>query len=216
MSWSCPFHAVQPPLHVPDIFSVCPLHFPCMSRSFVASHFPTSVAPIGFLVRCFPFLPPALPCFHFCPLHVPFSSPFSPFMSRRFPVMSTSYVLPSFPCTSLHFPFAPQYFHQKTRFCPDFRQKEAGTPVSCFLFPVRQRVHVWTQPCVNSDRSHDRSPQTGTSFGTPLKGAQRQGQVPDCLAAFHQQGQPLDSTQQKRSKAWRGKHQVCQCAHLVL
>ena len=46
------------PLHVPDVFSVCPLHFPCVSRSFFASHFPTSpVVPIGFLVLCFPFIP---------------------------------------------------------------------------------------------------------------------------------------------------------------
>ena len=65
MSWSCPFHSFQLPLHVPDIFSVCPCHFPCMSRSFVASHFPTSpVVPIGFIANCF----------HFCPCHVPFVS----------------------------------------------------------------------------------------------------------------------------------------------
>ena len=84
--WSCPFHAFQLPLHVPDIFSVCPLHFPCMSRSFVASHFPTSpVVPIGFLVLCFPFIPPALPLLSFLSLAYPFSSPLFPF---RFPLLS--------------------------------------------------------------------------------------------------------------------------------
>ena len=82
------------------------------------------------------------PRFHFCPFHVPFSSPLFPFHFPLIPVMSTSYFLPSFPCTSLHFPFAPQNFLQKTRFFqrfrkedvnknivfPDFRQKETGNP----------------------------------------------------------------------------------------
>ena len=101
MSWSCPFHAFQLPLHVPDIFSVCPLHFPCMSRSFVASHFPTSpVVPIGFL--CFVSLsfPLHSPCFHCCPLHVPFSSPLFPF---HVPLLSchVDFLFP--PLISLHF-----------------------------------------------------------------------------------------------------------------
>ena len=83
MSWSCPFHSFQLPFHVPVIFSVCPLHCPCMSRSFVASHFPTSpVVPIGFLVLCFSFIPPALPLFAFrslsCPVQFPFVSLSSP------------------------------------------------------------------------------------------------------------------------------------------
>ena len=98
MSWSCPFHSFQLPLHVPVIFSVCPLHFPCMSRSIVASHFPTSPAPLVFV--SVPFMSLSVPlCF--------------PLISRCFPVMSASYFLPSFPCTSLHFPSAPQYFPQK-------------------------------------------------------------------------------------------------------
>ena len=99
-------HSFQLPLHVPVIFSVYPLHFPCMSRSFVASQFPTSpVVPIGCLVFIsVPFMSRSLPlCF--------------PFISRCFPAMSTSYFLPSFSCTSLHFPCAPQHFPQKkTRF----------------------------------------------------------------------------------------------------
>ena len=48
-----------------------------------------------------------------------------PFISRCFPVMSTSYFLPSFPCTSLHFPFAPQYFPQKqTQLFQRFRKED--------------------------------------------------------------------------------------------
>ena len=45
-----------------------------------------------------------------------------PFISRCFPVMSTSYFLPSFPCTSLHFPVAPQYVPQKNTVFPAFSQ----------------------------------------------------------------------------------------------
>ena len=74
---SLPFLSTPP--SCPCHFSVCPLHFPCMSRSFVASHFPTSpVVPIGFLVLCFPFIPPALALF--CLFHVSFSSPLFPFI----------------------------------------------------------------------------------------------------------------------------------------
>ena len=119
MSWSCPFHAVQPPLHVPDIFSVCPLHFPCMSRSFVASHFPTSPVSLSFPLHSPVFI--SVPC-------MSLSDPLCfPFMSRRFPVMSTSYFLPSFPCTSLHFPFAPQYFPQNKR-SPGTQKQTSLTP----------------------------------------------------------------------------------------
>ena len=170
LSWSCPFHSFQFPLHVPVIFSVCPLHFPCVSRSFVASHFPTSpVVPFGFLFFVFLFIP----CNPLVFISVPFMSlsvPLCfPLISRCFPVMSTSYFLPSFPCTSLHFPFAPQYFPPKntvvsgvfakrtsknTELFPDLRQKEAGNPSqqragreirawdSCFATPAPRRLRL--------------------------------------------------------------------------
>ena len=136
MSWSCPFHAVQPPLHVPDIFSVCPLHFPCMSRSFVASHFPTSlVVPIGFLVRCFPFLPPT-PLFSFLSLACPFQFPFvslscpAAFLSCRLPISSPHFL--ALPCIAPLLPNMSIKNHGFPAFSkverPDFRQKEAGTP----------------------------------------------------------------------------------------
>ena len=122
MSRSCPFHSFQLPLHVPDIFSVCPLHCPCMSRSCVASHFPTSpVVPIGFLVPCFPCIPPALPLFHFCPFHVPFSSPLCPF---HFPLLSchVDFLFP--PLISLHFLAFPLGFpSQKKRFSSVFAKR---------------------------------------------------------------------------------------------
>ena len=133
MSWSCPFHSFQLPLHVPVIFLVCPLHFPCVSRSFVASQFPTSpVVPIGCLVLCFPFIPPALPLFSFLSLSCPFQFPF---VSLSFPVAFLSFRLPIFSLISLHFlafPLcSPAFFQrfrkedvQKHRVFPDFRQKE--------------------------------------------------------------------------------------------
>ena len=65
MSCSCPFHSCQLPLHVPVIFSVCPLHFACISRSFVASHFPISR-------RVDWFHSPALPLLSFLSLSCPF------------------------------------------------------------------------------------------------------------------------------------------------
>ena len=156
-SWSCPFHAFQLPLHVPEyvrfIFHVCPV----LSLRVISLHLP-SCRIVSLL------FPLHSPCCHFCALHV-LSVPLCfPFISRCFPVMSTSYVLPSCPCTSLHFPFAPQYFPQKNtvfqRFCnqgvqkhrvfQDFRQKEAGTPNQqrsdrgnrawdpCFATPARR------------------------------------------------------------------------------
>ena len=74
---------MQLPLQVPDIFSVCPLHFPCMFRSFVASHFPTSpVVLIGVLVLRFPLSPPALSLFSFLSRACPFQFPF---VSLSFP-----------------------------------------------------------------------------------------------------------------------------------
>ena len=94
MSWSCPFHASNS-LFMSLTFSVCSLHFPCVSRSFVASHFPTCpVVPIGFLVLCVPFIPPALPLFAFlsfaCPFQFPFVSLLFPaaFLSCRLPIFS--------------------------------------------------------------------------------------------------------------------------------
>ena len=135
MSWSCPFHTFQLPLQVPDIFSVCPLHFPCMSRSFVASHFPTSpVVPIGVLVLRFPLIPPALPLFSFLSLACSFRFPF---VFRCFPVMSTSYFLPSFPCTPLHFPPCSPIFPAKNDVFPAFLQLGRPKTQSCSRFSAK-------------------------------------------------------------------------------
>ena len=190
MSWSCPFHSFQLPLHVPVIFSVCPLHFPCMFRSFVASHFPTSpVVPIGFLVLCFPFIPLHSLCFHFCPFHVPFSSPLFPF---HFPLLSchVDFLFP--PLISLHFlafpVCSPVYPAKKTRIFqrfrkedvnkhrvfPDFRQKEAGNPNQqragrgiCDTGSPEDYVHQITARCVGDP---PRNPTYQTSGGRRVRG----------------------------------------------
>ena len=144
MSWPCPFHSFQLPLHVPDIFSVCPLHFPCMSRSFVASHFPTSpVVPIGFIALCFPVIPPALPSFSFLSLSCPFQFPF---VSLSFPVAFLTCGLPissphflALPCISPLLPSISRKKHcfssifakrtsKKHRVFPDVLPKKAGHP----------------------------------------------------------------------------------------
>ena len=141
---SMPFN---PPFMSLTFSPVCPLHCPCMSRSFVASHFPTShVVPIGFLVRCFPCPSetlPAIACFDFCPLHVPFSSLL---FACHVPLLSchVNFLFP--PPISLHFlafPLCSPIFLAKKHgvssvfvirtlkkhsVFPDFRQREAGTP----------------------------------------------------------------------------------------
>ena len=94
--------------YVRFIFHVCPV-------------LSSPVVPIGFLVLCFPFIPLHSPCFVSlsfpCTPLVFISVPVMslsvplcfPFVSRCFPIMSTFYFPPSFPWTSLHFPFARQY-----------------------------------------------------------------------------------------------------------
>ena len=106
------------------IFSACPCHFPCMSRSFVASHFPISpVVPIGFIALCFPVIPPAPPSFSFLSLSCPFQFPF---VSLSFPVAFLTCGLPissphflAFPCIS---PLLPSISRKKTVF-PSFSQR---------------------------------------------------------------------------------------------
>ena len=150
MSWSCPFHSFQHLLHVPDIFSVCPLHFPCMSRSFAASHFPTSpVVPIGFLVLCFPFILPALPLFSFLSLSCPFQFPFVSlsfpvaFLSCRLPISSPHFL--ALPCIS---PLLPSMSRKNNTVFPVFSQR--GRPKTQSFFQIfgkrRQETQTSNEP----------------------------------------------------------------------
>ena len=131
--------------------------FPYISRR--ADWFPCAL---------FPFHSPGTPpCCHFCPLHV-LSVPLCfPFISRCFPVMSTSYSSPHFlalPCISpllpnisrkkTHFPAFLQLGRPKPQSFPDFRQKETGTPNQqragrgnrawdpCFATPAPRRLRL--------------------------------------------------------------------------
>ena len=172
MSWSCPFHSFQLPLHVPDISSVCPCHFPCMSRSFVASHFLTSpVVPIGFIALCFPVIPPALPSFSFLSLSCPFQFPF---VSLSFPVafLACGLFLPSFPCTSLHFPFAPQYSRQNTLFFQRFRKEQSFSRFSLALPCISRhpKTQSFFQIFCNSKQETQtiKKPAGGIEPGTPV------------------------------------------------
>ena len=124
-----------------------------VSRSCVASHFPTSpVVPIGFLVFCFPFIPPALPVFSFLSLSCPFQFPFVSlsfpvaFLSCRLPISSPHFL--ALPCIS---PLLPQYFPQKIAVFPAFSQR--GRPKTqslfrnrawdpCFATPVPRRLRL--------------------------------------------------------------------------
>ena len=137
MSWSCPFHAVQPPLHVPDIFSVCPLHFPMYVPFFRRESFPyISRRADWFPCALFPFPSPCTPLFSFLSLACPFQFPFvslacpAAFLSCRLPISSPHFL--ALPCIS---PLLPNISIKKHGFPafsqlgrPNFRQKEAGTP----------------------------------------------------------------------------------------
>ena len=170
MCWSCPFHAFQLPLHVPDIFSVCPLHFPCMSRSFVASHFPTSpVVPIGFLVLCFPFIPPALPLFSFLSLSCPlqflfFSSLLSCHVDCLFPPLISLHFLAFFLCSPICaakntvFPAFSQLGRPKTQSFSRFSAKGGRNPK-----PAKSRQGESSLGPLFCDTSSPKTTFSGTS-----------------------------------------------------
>ena len=149
MSWSCPFHAVQPPLmsltfsrYVRFIFHVCPV----LSSRVISLHLPSCrLVSLCVVSSCFPFLPPALPCFQFCP---------SAFLSCRLPISSLiSLHFLAFPLCSPIFPAKKHGFPAFSQLGrPDFRQKEAGTPTQqragrgnrawdpCFPTPAPRRL----------------------------------------------------------------------------
>ena len=112
-----------------------------MSRSFVASHFPTSpVVPIGFLVLCFPFIPPALTLFSFLSLSCP--SQF-PFVSLSCPVAFLSCRLPS---SSPHFlalpwisPLLPNISRKKHSFSSVFAIRTSNNTEFFQIFGKRRQ-----------------------------------------------------------------------------
>ena len=148
MSWSCPSHSCQLPLHVPVIFSVCPLHFPCMSRSFVASQFPSRTD----WLPC-PLFPFHSPCTPLVFISVPFMSLSVflcfPFISRCFPVMLTSYFI----CLHfLAFPLCSPAFPAKKHGLSSVFAKRTSKNTEFFQIftkrrKSRQGIRAW-DPCL--------------------------------------------------------------------
>ena len=149
--------------YVRFIFHVCPL----LSLRVISLHLLSCrLVSLCFVSLSFPL---HSPCFHFCPFHVPFSSPFFPF---HFPLLSchVDFLFP--PLISLHFlafplcsPVFPakkkRFFRrfrkedvQQHRVVPDFRQKGAGSPSQqksrqgessrdpCFATPAPRRLRL--------------------------------------------------------------------------
>ena len=86
--------------------------FPYISRR--ADWFPCALFPFHSPCISVPFMSLSVPlCF--------------PFISPCFPVMLTSYFLPSFPCTSLHFPFLPSISRKTRGFSSVFAKRTKKT-----------------------------------------------------------------------------------------
>ena len=126
--FNSPFMSLSFSRYVRFIFHVCPF----LSLPVISLHLPLC----SLVSLCFVCLsvPPHSPCYHFFPIHIPFSCPLLPF---HFPLLSYHvdflspacpciflYFLPSFPCISLHVSFAPWYFSgkQSKKVLPTFSQ----------------------------------------------------------------------------------------------
>ena len=127
---SCPCHF----LGMSASFSMYVPFFRCESFPYISRRVDWCPCPL------FPFHSPCTPLVFISVSFMSLSVPLCfPFISPCFPVMSTSYFLPSFPCTSLHFPFAPQYFPQKkTRCCQRFRKEDVTKTQSFSTFSARR------------------------------------------------------------------------------
>ena len=94
MPFNSPFMSLAFSRYVRFVFHVCPV----LSLRVISLHLPSCrLVSLCFVSLSFPL---HSPCFHFCPLHVPFSSPLFPF---HFPLLSchVDFLFP--PLISLHF-----------------------------------------------------------------------------------------------------------------
>ena len=124
--FNSPFIPLSFSRYVRLIFHVCPV----LSVPVISLHLPSCpLASLSFVSLSFPL---HSPCFHFFPLHVPFSSPLFPF---HFPLLSCHVDFPFPSLISLHFlafplcsPVIPVFFPQnknkQTRLFPRFRKKD--------------------------------------------------------------------------------------------
>ena len=119
MPFNSPFMSLTFSRYVRFIFHVCPV----LSLR-VSLHFPSCrLVSLRFFSLSFPL---HSPCFHFCPLHVPFSSPLFPF---HFPLLSCHVDLLFPPLISLHFLAFP--LCSPNTFFPAFSQ--LGRPKTQFF-----------------------------------------------------------------------------------
>ena len=106
--------------YVRFIFNVCPV----LALRVISLHLPSC----RLVSLCFVSLSFSLhsPCFHFCPFHVPFSSPLFPF---HFPLLSCHVDFLALPCIS---PLLPSISRKKTRFFQRFRKEDVQKPTHSF------------------------------------------------------------------------------------
>ena len=98
--------------------------------------FTSPVVPIGFLVLCFPFIPPALPLFSFLSLSCSFQFPFVSlsFLSCRLPISSPHFF--ALPCIS---PLLPSISRKKTRVFQRFRAEDVKNTEFFQIFGKRRQ-----------------------------------------------------------------------------
>ena len=147
MPFNSPFMSLTFSRYVRFIFHVCHV----LSLRVISLHLPS---PIGFLVRFVSLsFPLHSPCFHFCPLHVPFSSPLFPF---HFPLLSchVDFLFPplislhflAFPCCSPIFPATNTLFPAFSQLGRPKTQQRAGRGNRawdpCLATPAPRRLRL--------------------------------------------------------------------------
>ena len=124
MPFNSPFMSLTFSRYVRFIFHVCPV----LSLRVISLHLSCRLVSLCVVSLSFPL---HSPCFHFCPLHVPFSSPLFPF---HVPLLSchVDFLFP--PLISLHFlafPLFSPIFPAKSTVFPAFAQ--LGRPKTEFF-----------------------------------------------------------------------------------
>ena len=151
MPFNSPFMSLTFSRHVRFIFHACPV----LSLRVISLHLPSCrLVSLCFVSLSFPL---HSPCFHFCPLHVPFSSPLFPF---HFPLLSchVDFLFP--PLISLHFlafPLCSPIIPAKTLFS-SVSTIRMSKNVECFQIFGKRRQEPQTS----------KEPAGGIEPGTPV------------------------------------------------
>ena len=141
--------------YVRFIFHACRV----LSLRVISLHLPSCrLVSLSFVSLSFPL---HSPCFHFCPFHVPFSSPLFPF---HFPLLSchVDFLFP--PLISLHFlafPLCSPVFRKNTVF-PAFSQRGRQKPEFLQIFGKRWQVNSSLEPLF-CDTGSPKTTFSGTS-----------------------------------------------------